>query len=87
MKALIHTIIVLVVGTLVGTAITKVSSIIWTQQSRIMSVLDTAINTGLNPTTIDLGVIQFTLGLIFKLNIATVVGILITAIVYKQIIK
>lgn len=87
MKTLIHTTVVIVVGTLLGTTINKIASIIWTQNSNAISILQNSINTGLNPTTIDLGVIQFTVGLIFKFNIATVLGIFITAIIYKQIIK
>ncbi|MCX7641260.1 MAG: DUF4321 domain-containing protein [Elusimicrobiales bacterium] len=87
MKTFLHTIVVIVVGSLVGTTLTKIASIIWTPNSNILSILQNSINTGLNPTTIDLGVIQFTAGLIFKFNIATIIGIFLTAIIYKQIIK
>lgn len=87
MKALIHTTVVIVVGTLLGTTINKVATILWNHNSNAISILQNSINTGLNPTTIDLGVINLTLGLLFKLNIATVVGIFITAIIYKQVIK
>ncbi|MGC8867795.1 MAG: DUF4321 domain-containing protein [Elusimicrobiales bacterium] len=87
MKAAIHTAVVIVVGTLLGNTIIKIASIFWPQNSNTLSVLQNSINTGLNPTTIDLGVVQFTVGLIFKFNIATLTGIFITAIIYKQIIK
>ncbi len=87
MKTIVHTAVVIVIGTLLGSTIIKITSILWPPTSNAMSVLQNSINTGLNPTTIDLGVIQFTVGLIFKFNIATVVGIFITAIIYKQIIK
>ncbi len=87
MKAIIHTAVVIVVGTLLGSTIIKITSLLWAPTSNALSVLQNSINTGLNPTTIDLGVIQFTAGLIFKFNIATVMGIFITAIIYKQIIK
>lgn len=87
MKTLIHTTVVIVVGTLLGTTISKTASIVWMPNSNALSILQNSINTGLNPTTIDLGVIHITLGLIFKFNIATVLGIFIAALVYKQIIK
>lgn len=87
MKTLIHTTVVIVVGTLMGTTLTKIASFVWTPTSNALSILQNSINTGLNPTTIDLGVIQFTIGLLFKFNIATVFGIFITAIIYKQLIK
>lgn len=87
MKTLLHTTVVIVVGTLIGTTISKVASVIWQPTSKILTILQNSINTGLNPTTIDLGVIDFTIGVLFKFNIATVIGIFITAMVYKQIIK
>lgn len=87
MKTAIHTTVVIVVGTLIGGTINKVASTIWSQNSNYIALLSNSLNTGLNPTTVDLGVIQFTLGLIFKINIATVIGIFLTALIYKQLIK
>ncbi|MCX7905270.1 MAG: DUF4321 domain-containing protein [Elusimicrobiales bacterium] len=87
MKTLIHTIVVVIVGSLVGTTLIKIASIIWQPNSNVITILQNSINTGLNPTTIDLGIIQLTAGCIFKFNFATVIGIFITSIIYKQIIK
>ena len=87
MKTLFHIIVVIVTGTLIGTTITKIGSIAFSQNGTFNSIMSNAINTGLNPTTVDLGVLQFTLGLVFKFNIATLLGIFISALIYKQLIK
>jgi hypothetical protein len=87
MKTIFHILIVVVTGMLFGSVINKLGSIWFSQTGNVNSILATAVNTGLNPTTVDLGVIQFTLGLVFKFNIATVTGIFIAAVIYKQIIK
>lgn len=87
MKTTLHILVVIVVGMLFGMVINKLGAIWFSQTGDVHSVLSTAINTGLNPTTVDLGVIQFTLGLIFKFDIGTVLGIFVAAFVYKQLIK
>jgi len=86
MKTFLHIIVVIVTGSLLGTFFNKIVAI-WFPQGNINNLINTSINTGLNPTTIDLNVIQFTLGLIFKFNIATIAGIFISALIYKQLIK
>ncbi len=87
MKTILHILVVVVTGSLFGTVLTKLTSIWFSPQGNLNSILNTAINTGLNPTTVDIGVIQFTLGLIFKFNVATLIGIFFSAIIYKQMIK
>ncbi|NLH39348.1 MAG: DUF4321 domain-containing protein [Elusimicrobia bacterium] len=87
MKTVLHILVVIVTGTLFGMVINKLGAIWFPQTGNVHSVISTAINTGLNPTTVDLGVVQFTLGLIFKFDTATVLGIFIAAFVYKQLIK
>lgn len=86
MKSAFHIIVVVVIGTLFGSVINKIASIWFSPTGHLNSILSTSVNTGLNPTTIDLGVIQFTLGLVFKFNIATIVGIFIAALLYKMIL-
>lgn len=86
MKTLLHVLVVIVTGSLLGSFFNKIVAI-WFPQGNINNLINTSINTGLNPTTIDLNVVQFTLGLIFKFNIATIAGIFIAAIIYKHIIK
>lgn len=87
MKTTLHILVVIVTGSLFGVVVNKIGSIWFSQTGNVNSILQTSVNTGLNPTTLDLGIIQFTLGLIFKFNIATVMGITLAAIIYKKIIK
>ena len=87
MKPLFHIIVVIVTGTLLGTTITKLGGIWFSQNGNFNSIISTAIHTGLNPTTLDLGIIQFTIGLIFKFNIATLIGIFISGLIYRQLVK
>jgi len=87
MKTFFHIIVVVVCGNLLGTAIKKMGSIWFSQGGSFNSIISTAINTGLNPTTVDLGVVQFTLGLVFKFNIATLIGIFVSAFAYKHLVK
>ena len=55
--------------------------------SQVSSLLGIGIDTGLRPTTIDLNLIEFTFGLVFKLNMASIAGIFLSAVIYKQLIK
>ncbi len=40
---------------------------------------------GFSPTTIDLGILQFTLGFIFRLNLAGVIGLLLGYLLYRRL--
>ncbi len=40
---------------------------------------------GFSPTTIDLGVLQLTLGFIFRLNLAGVIGLLLGYLLYRRL--
>jgi hypothetical protein len=86
MKTAVHITIVIVVGSLLGIFFNKIIAI-WFPQGNINSLFNTSINTGLNPTTVDLSIIQFTIGLVFKFNMATVLGVFMAALIYKQLVK
>ena len=40
---------------------------------------------GFSPFTLDLGVLQLTIGLMIKINIASIVGIIIAIFIYRKI--
>lgn len=40
---------------------------------------------GFSPTTIDLGILQMTLGFIFRLNLAGVIGLLLGYLLYRRL--
>ncbi len=86
MKTAAHILVVIVTGSLLGTFLGKLVHL-WFPQGQAASLMATSINTGLNPVTIDLSVVQFTLGLVFKFDIMTVAGVFISAMIYKQLVK
>ncbi|MBI4802471.1 MAG: DUF4321 domain-containing protein [Elusimicrobia bacterium] len=87
MKNVLNVVVVVVVGSLFGLFISKLGNFWFPPESGINALINTGINTGLNPTTIDLSLLEFTIGLVFKFNIFSIVGILLAALIYKQIIK
>ncbi|MEW5951281.1 MAG: DUF4321 domain-containing protein [Elusimicrobia bacterium] len=86
MKTIAHILVVVVTGSLLGTFLGKLVHL-WFPQGNAASLISTSINTGLNPVTVDLSVIQFTLGLVFKFDIMTVAGVFFAAMIYKQLVK
>jgi hypothetical protein len=86
MKNALSVVVVIAVGSLLGLLIGKLGNF-WFPAGNINSLINTGIDTGLNPTTIDLGLVEFTLGLLFKFDISSVAGIFIAAVIYKQLIK
>ena len=87
MKNVLHVIVVVVVGSLLGMFISKLLGIWFPPGSQFAELISTGINTGLNPTTVDLTLVEVTAGLVFKFNIASIIGIFLSAVVYKQLVK
>lgn len=87
MKNVLNVIVVVVVGSLFGLFISKLGNVWFPAPSSVNDLINTGINTGLNPTTVDLSLVEFTIGLVFKFNIFSVIGIILAALIYKQIIK
>ena len=86
MKNALHVVVVVAIGSLLGIVIGKLFNI-WFPAGQINALLNTGINTGLNPTTVDLNLVSVTAGLVFKFNISSIVGIFMAAVVYKQLVK
>ena len=87
MKNALHLVVIVVVGSLLGLFLTKLLNIWFPAGSQIAGLINTGINTGLNPTTVDLNLVEITAGLVFKFNIASIVGIFLAAVVYKHLVK
>lgn len=87
MKNILHVVIVVVVGSLLGTFISKLINLWLPAGSQLAGLFNTAVNTGLDPTTLDLSLVEVTAGLVFKFNVASILGIFLAAVVYKQLIK
>jgi len=86
MKNTLHVIVVVAIGSLLGIVIGKLFNI-WFPAGQINALLNTGINTGLNPTTVDLNLVELTAGLVFKFNVSSILGIFMAAVVYKQLVK
>ncbi len=87
MKNALHVVVVVVVGSLLGMLISKVLNIYVPAGGQLAGLINTGINTGLNPTTVDLNLVEVTAGLVFKFNLASIAGIFLAAVVYKQLVK
>lgn len=66
----------IVIGGLLGQLASSVSWLSWLSYGR---------DFGFSPVTVDLGVLQLTLGLMVKINIASIIGIVISIIIYKRV--
>ena len=87
MKNILNVVVVIVVGSLLGIFMTKLCGIWFPVGGQISNLINTGIDTGLRPTTLDLNLIEFTVGMVFKFNITSIAGIFLAAVVYKQLIK
>lgn len=72
-------VMLLIVGGLIG-------SLLGTAFGGTLPILNESLQTiGLEPTTIDLMVIKVTFGILFKLNVASIVGFLLAIFVYFRL--
>ena len=66
----------LVIGGLLGQLAANVSWLSWLNYGKEF---------GFSPVTMDLGVVKITLGLLFKINVASIIGIAIAIFIYRKI--
>ncbi len=85
-KNLMYFILLIIIGTLLGAFIGKAFSKLFPRDSTVKELLATEIKPGLEPTTIDLGILEITFGVLIKLNVTAVLGLIITAIVFRKLI-
>ena len=67
----------LVVGGLIGNLAQNVPSLWWLSYGQEFGFSD--------PFTLDLGVIKVTFGLIFRINVATIIGVVLSLFIYKKL--
>lgn len=67
----------LVIGGLLGKLTSGINWLNWLSYGQSFGLA--------NPVTLDLGVVKLTLGLMFEINIASIVGIIIAIFVYRKI--
>jgi len=64
-----------VIGGLLGELANSVSWLNWLAYGKTF---------GFSPVTLDLGVLQLTLGLMVKINVASIIGVIIAIFIYRK---
>jgi hypothetical protein len=85
-KNLGYFILILLIGTLIGAFIGKVIYKLFPADSTVREMLAVEIRPGIQPATIDLGILDITFGAVIKLNITAVIGLIITAIIFRKLV-
>lgn len=68
----------LVIGSLLGQLASNVSYLWWLNYGREFGISTT------NPFTLDINVIKLTFGMMFNLNVASIIGLVISMFIYKK---
>ncbi len=66
----------IVIGGLIGQLTKDVSWLNWLSYGKEFGLVD--------PITLDLGVVRFTIGLMFDINISSIIGIAIAIFIYRK---
>ncbi len=66
----------LVIGGLLGELAKNVSWLSWLSYGQQFGLA--------TPVTLDLGVVELTLGLMFKINVSSIIGIIIAVFIYRK---
>lgn len=69
----------LVIGTVIGGYCSGVPSLSWLDYGKVFGIT--------NPLTLDLGVFVLTLGLTIKINVASIIGIVIAFAVHRLLVR
>lgn len=85
-KTILVGVVVVVVGALLGTFIGDFIGHSF-PEGMVHDLFSKEISAGLQPTTLDLRVIELTVGCLLKLNVSSIVGILLAAYLFKKFLK
>ena len=66
----------IVIGGLIGQLTKDISWLSWLSYGKEFGLVD--------PITLDLGVVRFTIGLMFDINISSIIGIAIAIFIYRK---
>lgn len=69
----------LVIGTVIGSYCSGISALSWLDYGQVFGIT--------TPLVLDLGVFVLTLGLTIKINIASIIGIIISFIIYRLLVR
>ncbi|MCX5781627.1 MAG: DUF4321 domain-containing protein [Elusimicrobia bacterium] len=85
-KNVIWFILVIVVGALLGSFLGKFIGIA-IPQGPIRDLFIADLTAGLSPATLDLRIIEITLGCMLKINLLAIIGIICSALLFKKFSK
>jgi hypothetical protein len=85
-KGTLWFILVIIVGALIGSFLGKFIGLVVPAGS-VRDLFATDITAGLSPATLNLRIVELTFGLLFKLNITSILGILVAAFLFKKVSK
>jgi hypothetical protein len=80
-------VLVVVVGALLGSFMGNFLALMFPEGGQLQALFLKTITAGLPPARLDLKVAEFTFGFILKFNVTSVVGILLSAVVFKAALK
>lgn len=86
MKNVTFLVFVVVIGALLGSFLGRFIGIYY-PTGNVHDLFATDLTAGLNPTTLDLRVIEVTFGAILKFNITSVIGMLVSAVTFRAFMK
>lgn len=69
----------LVIGGLLGELASQVDFLWWLAYGQEFGIS--------TPFTLDLNILKLTIGLMFKINIASIIGVIISMFIYKKMVK
>ena len=78
---------VLVVGALLGSFIGDFLALMFPEGGQVQALFLKQVTAGLPPARLDLKVAEFTFGFLLKMNITSVIGILVSAVLFKAALK
>jgi hypothetical protein len=79
--------VVVVVGALLGSFMGDFLALMFPEGGQVQALFLKTITAGLPPAKLDLKVAEFTFGFILKFNVTSVLGILLSAVLFKTALK
>jgi hypothetical protein len=76
--------VIVILGALIGSVIGEVIAVL-APGGFLEKVFSRGVNPGINPATLDLKVITLTFGLSVKINLASLLGIVLALLIYRKL--
>jgi len=86
MKHATYLVFVVVIGALLGSFLGRYIGIYY-PTGNVHDLFATNLTAGLNPATLDLSVIEVTFGVLLKFNITSVIGMIVSALLFRGLVK